>query len=78
MNGDNHERYTDDPARQQYRGNRLIRVPDDFRAHAVFRKVTGLIAVIEEQAPNNRNDILAALENHGFETMEFILRPTLP
>ena len=78
MNGDNHERHTDDPARQQYRGNRLIRVPDDFRAHEVSRKVTDLIAVIEEQVPNNWDNILADLENDGFETMKFILGPTLP
>ena len=60
------------------RGIRLIRVPDDFGAHEVFRQVTGLIAAVEEQDPNDRDDILTALEDHGFETVEFILGPTLP
>jgi hypothetical protein len=60
-------------------GIRLISVPDDFGEHEVFRQVTGLIAAIEEQDPNcDRDDILAALEDHGFETVDFILGPTLP
>jgi predicted TIM-barrel enzyme len=60
-------------------GIRLIRVPDDFGSHEIFRQVTGLIAAVEEQDPNcDRDDILAALEDHGFETVEFILGPTLP
>ena len=60
-------------------GIRLIRVPEDFGTHEVFRQVTGLIAAIEEQDPNcDRDDILAALEDHGFETVDFILGPTLP
>ena len=30
-------------------GIRLVRVPDDFGSHEVFRHVTGLIATVEEQ-----------------------------
>ena len=60
-------------------GIRLVRVPDDFGSHEVFRHVTGLIAAAEEQEPNcGGDDILATLEDHGFETVEFILGPTLP
>jgi len=60
-------------------GIRLIRVPDDFGSHEVFRRVTGLIAALEEQEPNcGRDDILASLEDYGFETVDFILGPTLP
>ena len=58
---------------------RLVRVPDDFESHEAFRHVTGLIATAEEQGPDyDLDDILAALEDHGFETVEFILGPTLP
>ncbi len=61
------------------RNIRLVRIPDDFESHEVFRHVTGLIAAVEEQDPDcDQDDILAALEDHGFETMEFILGPTLP
>ena len=61
------------------RNIRLVRIPDDFESHEVFRHVTGLIAAIEEQDPDcDQDDILTALEDHGFETVEFILGPTLP
>jgi hypothetical protein len=57
----------------------LVRVPDDFESHEAYRHVTGLIAAAEEQDPGgDREDILAALEDHGFETVEFILGPNLP
>ncbi len=58
---------------------RLVRVPDDFESHEAYRHVTGLIAAVEEQDPEcGLEDILAILEDHGFETVEFILGPTLP
>ena len=57
---------------------RLVRLPDDFESHEAFRHVTGLIASIEEQDPNcDLADIMATLEDHGFETVEFLLGPTL-
>jgi hypothetical protein len=60
-------------------GIRLVRVPEDFGSHEVFRHVTGLIAAAEEQHPDcDRDDILAILEDHGFEAVEFILGPELP
>jgi hypothetical protein len=60
-------------------GIRLVRVPDDYESHEAFRHVTGLIAAAEEQNPNcTPDDIVADLEDHGFETVEFILGPTLP
>jgi len=60
-------------------GIRLVRIPEDFGSHEVFRHVTGLIAAAEEQEPNCDSDaILAILEDHGFETVEFILGPELP
>ncbi|MDH3901091.1 MAG: hypothetical protein OEU51_08615 [Gammaproteobacteria bacterium] len=58
---------------------RLVRVPDDFESHEAYRHVTGLIAAAEEQDPDcELDDILAVLEDHGFEAVEFILGPTLP
>ena len=60
-------------------GIRLVRVPDDYGSHEAYRHVTGLIAAAEEQDPNcDPDDIVADLEDHGFETVEFILGPTLP
>ena len=57
----------------------LVRVPDDFESHEAYRHVTGLIAAAEEQDPYcDREDILATLEDHGFEAVEFILGPNLP
>ncbi|MGB5439445.1 MAG: hypothetical protein WBN57_03215 [Gammaproteobacteria bacterium] len=58
---------------------RLVRVPDDYESHEAYRHVTGLIASAEEDNPHGGlDDILAALEDHGFEPVEFILGPTLP
>ena len=58
---------------------RLIRVPDDYESHEAFRHVTGLIAAAEEQNPDcDADEIVAVLEDQGFEIVEFILGPTLP
>ena len=58
---------------------RLVRVPDDYESHEAFRHVTGLIAAVEEESPDYEpDDIVATLEDHGFETVEFILGPSLP
>lgn len=57
---------------------RLVRIPEDFEAHEVYRHVTGLIAAVEEENPDYRwEDIQAVLEDHGFETVSFILGPVL-
>lgn len=57
---------------------RMVRVPPDFEIHEVYRHVTGLIASVEEDTPDyDWDDIEAVLEEHGFETVEFILGPTL-
>ncbi len=58
---------------------RLVRVPVDFESHEAYRHVTGLIAAAEEDDPDcDQDDILAVLEDHGFEAVEFILGPNLP
>ena len=60
-------------------GIRLVSVPDDYESHEAYRHVTGLIAAAEEDNPGcDPDDILATLEDHGFEAVEFILGPTLP
>ena len=57
---------------------RLVRVPDDIEAHEAFRHATGLIARVEEENPDYTwDDIAALLEDHGFETVDFILGPEL-
>jgi len=57
---------------------RLVRVPEDYEEHEVFRHVTGLIGKLEEENPDyDWDDIAAVLEDHGFETVEFILGPAL-
>lgn len=57
---------------------RLVRIPDEFEEHEVFRHVTGIIAGVEEDKPDySWEDIAAALEDHGFEPVAFILGPAL-
>lgn len=57
---------------------RLVRVPEDFEEHEVFRHVTGLIAEVEEGNPQfTWQDIQATLEDHGFDEVPFILGPAL-
>jgi len=56
---------------------RLIRVPDDFEQHEVYRYVTGLIAKAEEDTDYDWDEILDLLEERGFEAIDFILGPSL-
>jgi hypothetical protein len=56
---------------------RLIRVPDDFEEHEAYRYVTGLIAKAEEDSDYSWEEILDLLEERGFESVEFILGPSL-
>jgi len=57
---------------------RLVKIPDDYEDHEVFRHVTGIIAEVEENdSEYTWDDVLAALEDRGFENIEFILGPAL-
>jgi len=57
---------------------RLVRVPEELEQHEAYRYVTGLIASVEEQNPDyDWEDIAPALEDQGFEPVEFILGPAL-
>ena len=61
-----------------YNSIRLVKIPDDFEEHEVFRHVTGIIAQVEENNPDYQlDDVLNALEDRGFEIVEFILGPAL-
>lgn len=56
---------------------RLIRIPDDFDEHEVYRYVTGLIAKVEEDSEYTWDDILELLEDKGFESVDFVLGPSI-
>jgi hypothetical protein len=57
---------------------RLVRIPEELEQHEAYRHVTGLIASVEERNPDyDWEDIAPALEDHGFEPVEFILGPAL-
>lgn len=56
---------------------RLIQIPDDFEQHEAYRHVTGLIAKAEESADYTWDDILDLLEERGFESVEFVMGPSL-
>ncbi len=57
---------------------RLVTIPEDMEEHEAFRHATGLIARVEESHPDYGVDgIEDALEEHGFERVEFILGPEL-
>lgn len=57
---------------------RLVRIPDDYEEHEIYRRATGIIAGVEEKIPDyDWDDILEALEENGFNEVEFILGPEL-
>jgi hypothetical protein len=57
---------------------RLIRVPEDFQSQEAFRRVTGLIAQVEESDQDcDWEDLQAVLEENGFEALSFDLGPSL-
>ena len=56
---------------------RVLRIPDDFEEHEVYRYVTGLISEVEEGSGYSWDDISDALEEKGFETVDFVLGPAL-
>jgi hypothetical protein len=57
---------------------RLVTVPEDLSAHEAFHYVAGLVnEVPREDEEHWVETVLAALEDHGFETAEFVLGPSL-
>ena len=63
---------------KDYKAVRLIRIPADFEEHEAYRRVTSLIASVEENNPNYEWDEIAdLLEDNGFEQVQFTLGPAL-
>lgn len=57
---------------------RLVRIPPDYPVKEAYRHVTGLIAQVEEHDPDYTwEDVLTALEDQGFEAVDFQLGPSL-
>lgn len=56
----------------------LLKIPPDLERQEAFRCVTSLIAEVEEANPAYRpQDILDALEDHGFIPVPFLLGPVI-
>jgi len=57
---------------------RLVTVPEDMSPHEAYRYVTGLVSEIERTGEDQWVDeVLELLEDHGFESLEFVLGPPL-
>jgi len=57
---------------------KLLRIPEDYEEHEVYRLATGIIASIEERIPDyDWDDILEALEDAGFSEVPFALGPEI-
>lgn len=57
---------------------RLVKIPADLDGHEAYRSATGVIASVEEANPEHSlEDIEDALEEKGFEMVEYILGPEL-
>jgi hypothetical protein len=57
---------------------RLVRIPADYEPHEAYRRVTALIASVEEDNPDfDWSDIEAVLDDNGFSSVDFILGPAL-
>ena len=56
---------------------RLLEIPSDYEEHEAFRHVVGIIAAAEEQE-GTVEDIIEALEEQGFMSVNFLLGPDIP
>lgn len=57
---------------------RVLKLPPDMERQEAYRYATGVIAAAEECSPNcDWSDIEDALDEHGFEVMDFVLGPML-
>jgi hypothetical protein len=61
----------------KHEGIRLIQIPDDLEEREAYRYVTGLIAKVEEDSEYTWEDIQDLLEERGFESVDFVLGPSL-
>ena len=57
---------------------RLLQIPEDYSQRDALRRVTALIAELEEENPQcSWEDLAAVLEDHGFVPVPFELGPEL-
>jgi len=57
---------------------RLVTVPEDMSPHEAYRFVTGLVSEVERTGESQWvNEVLDLLEDHGFESLDFVLGPPL-
>ena len=71
------ERFMVLPARE-FEKIRLLQVPDDYGQRDALRRVTALIAELEEENPQcTWDEVSAVLEDHGFVSVPFQLGPEL-
>jgi len=55
---------------------RMVKIPEDYEEHEVYRAATGAIARIEENVPDyNWDDLMEELEDMGFEEVSYLLGP---
>lgn len=55
---------------------RLVKVPEHFEEHEIYRVATGVIASVEASIPDyDWEDIFEELEQHGFSEIPYILGP---
>ena len=59
-------------------GSRLLRIPEDFDPRDALRHATAVIAEVQERNPGCAwPDLRGALEDHGFEEVDYMLGPEL-
>ncbi|MFW2371496.1 MAG: hypothetical protein ACN4GM_00085 [Gammaproteobacteria bacterium] len=57
---------------------KLLKIPEDYEKHEVYRLATGIIASVEERIPDyDWEDIIEALEQAGFSEVPFALGPEI-
>ena len=57
---------------------KLLKIPEDYEVHEVYRAATGAIARVEDNIPDyNWEDLMEELEDMGFEDIEFVLGPEI-
>jgi len=57
---------------------RLLKIPEDYEEHEVYRAATGAIGRIEDNLPGyDWDDLMEELEDMGFEEVSFVLGPEL-
>ena len=55
---------------------KLVKIPEDYGEHELYRAATGAIARVEDNIPDyDWDDLMEELEDMGFEEVEFLLGP---